>query len=81
MEELIAIDPDGSISVNNEPVGSSQDRELQVLRDRLKEQLRLFGEKTYVVIVPHLDVSHARVIDVLNVCSASGIKNISFGGG
>lgn len=81
MEEVVAIDADGSITLNNEPAGSAQDRELPGLRDKLKAQRVFFGEKTYVVIVPHLDVSHARVVDVLNVCSASGIKNISFGGG
>jgi len=77
----IAIDVDGSVSVNNENLAAATDRRLDQFRDRLKTQVALFGEKSPVVIFPQPDVRHGRVIDVLNACSASKIKNISFEGG
>lgn len=80
VEQTVSIDVDGSVSVNNEQVGNAQDRDLEGLRTKLKEQCALFGDSTPVIIVPGPDVLHARVIDVLNACSASGVKNISFGG-
>ncbi|MDD2706671.1 MAG: biopolymer transporter ExbD [Verrucomicrobiae bacterium] len=80
VEQMVAIDVDGSVSVNSDPVGTPNDNKLEALRSKLKEQINLFGDKTPVVIVPQPDVLHARVIDVLNACSAAGVQNISFGG-
>ncbi len=76
----IGIDDDGSVNLNDATIADPSDKELTQLRDKLKEQVELFGDKTPVVIVPQPDVKHGRVIDVLNACSASKIKNISFGG-
>lgn len=80
VEELIAIDVDGSVSVNQELVGSGPDRELRGLRAKLREQADLFGGNVPVIIVPHPDVRLGRVFEVLNVCSACGITNVSFEG-
>ena len=80
VEQLVKIDVDGSVSVNDEPLGTPQDKQLDALRNKLKEQAALFGDTTPVIIIPQADVLHARVIDVLNACSASGVRNISFGG-
>lgn len=80
VEQTVSIDVDGSVSVNNEAMGSAQDKDLEGLRAKLKEQSVLFGDNTPVIIIPQPDVFHARVIDVLNACSAAGVKNISFGG-
>jgi biopolymer transport protein ExbD len=80
VEQMVKIEGDNSVTVNDEQVGSGQDKDLQGLRAKLKEQTALFGDQTPVIIIPGPDVVHARVIDVLNACSASGVKNISFGG-
>ncbi len=76
----IEIDADGSVSLNNEPVGNPEDNELQKLRAKLKEQVTLFDDKIPIMILPQPDVPQQRVIDVLNACSAAKVKNISFGG-
>lgn len=76
----IGIDLDGSISLNDAPIATASDKDLEQLRARLKEQVDLFGDKIPVVIVPQPDVPHHRIIDVLNACSATKVKNISFGG-
>lgn len=76
----IGIDEDGSINLNGDVVGGATDKELIGLRSRLKEQVELFDNRVPVIISPKPDVSHVRVIDVLNACSAAKIKNISFGG-
>ena len=76
----IGIEIDGSISLNDAPIADASDKILEKLRARLKEQVDLFGDKIPVVIVPQPDVPHRRLVDVLNACSATRIKNISFGG-
>ena len=80
VEMSIGIDADGSVNLNNESLGGPEDRELQKLRAKLAEQITLFNNKVPVIIAPQANVPHRRVIDVLNACSAAGIKNISFGG-
>ena len=81
VELNIGIDPDGSVNVNNEPMGDAKDKKLEKLSARLKEQIKLFGEKSPVIIAPQPDATHGRVIDVLNACSVAKVQNISFGGG
>jgi len=81
VELNIGIDVDGSVTVNAENVADPKDKQLKELRARLQQQIKLFTDKCRVIIVPHGDVKHARVIDVLNACSAEKIQNISFGGG
>jgi biopolymer transport protein ExbD len=76
----IGIDLDGSVTLNDAPIAAATDKDLEQLRSRLKEQVDLFGDKIPVTIVPQPDVPHHRIVDVLNACSATQIKNISFGG-
>ncbi len=81
VELNIGIDVDGSVTVNTENVADPKDKQLKGLRARLQNQIKLFTDKCPVIIVPQGAVKHARVIDVLNACSAEKVKNISFGGG
>ncbi len=76
----IQIDSDGVVTMNGDPVGKPQDKELWQLREKLREQIELFDDRIPVVIVPEENVPHRRVIDVLNACSAAKVKNISFNG-
>jgi biopolymer transport protein ExbD len=76
----ISIDADGSVSLNTEPVGDPDDKELTKLRSKLSEQISLFDDKIPVIISPQPDVEHNRVIDVLNACVGARVKNITFGG-
>jgi biopolymer transport protein ExbD len=76
----IGIEMDGTVSLNNEPVGNPNDIDLQDLRARLKEQISLFDDRIPVVINPQPDVPHQRVVQVLNACSAAKVRNLCFGG-
>jgi biopolymer transport protein ExbD len=76
----ISIDVDGSVSLNNEPVGNADDVALEMLQQKLKDQVELFDDKIPVIISPHQDVLHSRVIEVLNSCMAARVKNVTFGG-
>lgn len=74
----IEIDPDGTVFFNRKSVGKADDKDLATLKTRLKRATDLFGDQS-VIVRPHADASHSRVIDVLNACSASNVKNLSFG--
>lgn len=74
----IEIDPNGTVYFNKASVDSPDDKTLPDLKKRLKRATDLFGDQP-VIVRPHADTAHSRVIDVLNACSASGVKNLSFG--
>ncbi|MEM6884105.1 MAG: biopolymer transporter ExbD [Verrucomicrobiota bacterium] len=74
----IEIDPDGTVYFNRKSIDSATDKDMPTLKTRLKRATELFGDQP-VIIRPHADTPHERVIDVLNACSASGVKNLSFG--
>jgi biopolymer transport protein ExbD len=74
----LEIDANGTVYFNRTPVDSPTDRELPKLKGRLQRATDLFGDQP-VIVRPHADTPHERVIDVLNACSASGVKNLSFG--
>ena len=76
----IVIAPDGSVTMNEEAVGDPTDVGLSKLRDKLKYQVGVFGDKMPVIISPHADIPHKRVVNVLNACTEANVKNISFGG-
>ncbi|MEM6821644.1 MAG: biopolymer transporter ExbD [Verrucomicrobiota bacterium] len=74
----IEIDPNGTVYFNRSPIDSRDDTELPKLKARLKRAIEVFGEQP-VIVRPHADTAHDRVINVLNACSASGVRNLSFG--
>ncbi len=77
-ELTIAILDSGNVLCNQLPVGGTDDRNLQDLRSKLSKVIDLFGEDQPVVVHPQPQVRHQRIIDVLNACAASGVKNLSF---
>jgi len=77
-ELTIAILDSGNVLCNQLPVGGTGDRDLQDLRNKLSKVIDLFGEDQPVVVHPQPQVRHQRIIDVLNACAASGVKNLSF---
>lgn len=78
-EELtLAIAENNQIFCNEVPMDSPVDRELPTVRAKLQQCLDLFGDKQPVVIHPQPKVRQQRIIDVLNACSAVGVKNLSF---
>ena len=78
VEVYLGIQPDGAVTFNESPIGTPMDDKLQQLRDKLKSITTRFGDKIPVYIAPAPNCMHQRVIDVLDACAASGIKNLSF---
>lgn len=75
---VIDISPDGIVSMNSQNFGVGADRKLQALRDWLDGSIKQFGGEDPVIIRPSSDTKHERIIDVLNACAASGVKNLTF---
>jgi biopolymer transport protein ExbD len=73
----VHIDADGAITVNDVPYDNPTSRELPELRSKFL--LLLDTDRNLpVVLVPDPDLPHQRLVDVLNACQATGVKNISF---
>lgn len=75
---IIDISSDGLVSMNNQAYGQPTDRNLQTLRDWLKNAIETFGDKDPVIIRPSPDAKHERIIDVLNAAAFAKVKNLSF---
>jgi biopolymer transport protein ExbD len=78
LEVYIGIQPDGAVTLNDGPIGTPGDVKLPELRAKLMSWTKRFGDKIPVFVQPYPGTLHQRVIDVLDACSASGIKNLSF---
>lgn len=76
---IIAIAPDGGISINGAPYDAPDAKELTQTREWLKATVDQFGAKDPVIIQPDPLVRHERIVQVLNACAAAGVKNLSFG--
>ncbi|HEY8966665.1 MAG TPA: biopolymer transporter ExbD [Candidatus Methylacidiphilales bacterium] len=77
----LGIDVGGQVSFNQTPIDAPKNHDLPDLKQKLADAIRQFGEKQAVIIAPNPHALEERVIDVLNACSAAGVKNISFGSG
>ena len=78
----IDIGSDGTVFVNNTPMGTGpKDRELVQLRALLKNSLegKSDADADPVIIRPAPDTKQERVVDVLNACAATKVvKKLSF---
>ena len=77
-ELTLSINDNGQIFCNEQPVANPDDRELPMVRAKIKQCMDLFGDKQPVVIHPQPQVRQQRIVDVLNACAAVGVKNLSF---
>lgn len=81
-EQIIEVNAAGHIILNNQ-VFSDPEKEdllrLQQILVRYKESAESMRQPAAIVIAAHDDAFHERVIDVLNLCAAAEIKQISFG--
>jgi len=77
----IRISPAGSVYINDELVENDpSSRELPSLTDRLNRysaSAKLARSEAMVIINCHGEAVEQRFIDVLNACTAAGLKNIS----
>lgn len=75
---IIDISADGQVQMNNQVYGTTADKNLAPLRDKLRAMIDQFGDKDPVIIRPASDTRHERIMDVLNAAAASGVKNLTF---
>jgi biopolymer transport protein ExbD len=75
---IIDISSDGLVSMNNQGYGQPNDKQLQALKDWLKNAVETFGDKDPVIIRPSPDAKHERIIDVLNAAAYARVKNLTF---
>lgn len=78
IEVYIGITTDGAVTFNETPIGQPNDTRLPELRAKLQSITKKFGTKIPVFIQPEAGALHQRVVDVLDACASSGIKNLSF---
>lgn len=74
---IINILSDGSVTVNEKQYDSSESKDLPELVAMLTSLTETF-ETQPVIIYADWDVSHERVINVLNACAAAKVKSVSF---
>ena len=74
----ISIDADGQVNINNAPVDTTQGDDLPETINRLKAIVGNNADQP-VIISPTASTKQQRVVDVLNACTAAGVKNLAFG--
>jgi biopolymer transport protein ExbD len=83
-EQMIEIDARGRVTLNNREYGRDNPRnmpDLIALLHRYRQAAEKAKGKALVTIQAADDTPHQRVVDVMNVCAAAGIKNVSFAKG
>ena len=81
-EQIIVVDAGGKIRLNNQVFSGDNTTQLAQLKNiliRYKAASDRLGQPAAVVIDAHDDSIHEEVIDVLNLCAAAKIEQISFG--
>ena len=74
----ITIDADGQVNVNNAPVDTTEGDDLPETINRLKGMIASNANQP-IIVTPTPSTREQRVIDVLNACTAAGVKNLAFG--
>ena len=80
-EQIIEIQEDGSVVLNDlkyDSPGQSELPELLKTLVRFKETADASKVAAMITIAPADKVKHQRVVDVLNVCAAANIQNVTF---
>lgn len=81
-EQIIEIDPSGTVILNGQTFDSADTREMPSLVAtlvRFRQASEASGNPPMITVQPSPDTQHQRVIDVLNACAAARISNVSFG--
>ena len=80
-EQLIQITNEGQVLLNDQPFDASGIHQMPELRATLKrflESSKANKTEAMVTIAPQPNANYQRVIDVMNACAGSQIKNVSF---
>jgi biopolymer transport protein ExbD len=74
----ISIDADGQVNINNAATDTTTGDDLPETISRLKGMIASNPNQP-VIITPQASTLQQRVVDVLNACTAAGVKNLAFG--
>jgi biopolymer transport protein ExbD len=74
----ISIDADGQVNINQAPVDTPTGDDLPETISRLKGIVASNSAQP-IIISPTASTRQQRVVDVLNACTAAGVKNLAFG--
>jgi biopolymer transport protein ExbD len=74
----VTIDATGQVSVNEAPCDTPATSQLTETIGRLKTIMASNADQP-VIISPQASTRQQRVVDVLNACTAAGVKNLAFG--
>ena len=75
---LVTIDADGQVNINNAAADKPGSDALPQTINRLKA-ITSGNPNQPVFITPQPSTRQQRVVDVLNACTAAGVKNLAFG--
>ena len=80
-EQIIAISPQGDITLNDDPVDSATSTDLPQLKDTLM-RLKQVGDSSkspvLITIVSDPQAKYSRTINVLDALAVAGIGNVTF---
>lgn len=82
-EQRIEIDAAGNVMLNEMKLAVAADRgmpQLVAALERFRKSAEAARSKALVTLVPHDDVPHQRIVDVLNACARASINAVTFGG-
>ncbi|MGA3169420.1 MAG: biopolymer transporter ExbD [Chthoniobacteraceae bacterium] len=77
---IVDISADGQVTMNGQPYGASDDKNLQALRDFFTQSIAQFGDKNPVIVRPSPETTHERIMDVLNAAAAARVTKLTFSG-
>lgn len=75
---ILEIKTDGTVLYNKQVTDDQTNPELPQLRAKLKSLIEIDADQS-VIIKPDKESFHQRVIDVLDACSSSQVKKLTFG--
>jgi len=73
----IHIAADGTVWMNGQAFDPLGDRELPLLSAQLDNMAATFGNRDPIVVYPHGNVQHQRVMDVLNALAGAEYTNVA----
>lgn len=80
-EQIIAISDTGEVSLNDEPMGAPEDKNLEQLKGtlmRLKQNADAARTPTIVTIMSDEQAKYSRTVDVLDALAIAKIESVSF---
>lgn len=80
-EQIISISDEGEVSLNEEPLGAPNDRNLQQLKDtltRLKQNADAAKTPCTVTIISDEQAKYSRTVDVLDALAVAKIESVTF---